>query len=89
LIKGEVMDEVEAIADNDEWELVGEFGFFEEVLDLFWVIKVTFPADALHLMHLTSTSGSLDVLKVNFGVLVKVENRAKVIVEPCADSLAA
>jgi len=37
------VDEVEAITDNDEWELVGEFGFFEEVLDLFWIIKNYFP----------------------------------------------
>jgi hypothetical protein len=70
-------------------QLVGELGFFEEVLDLFWVIKVTFQADVFHLMDLTSTSGSLDVLKVNFRVLAKVDNQAKVILEPYADSWAA
>jgi hypothetical protein len=42
-IKDEVVDEVETITDNDEWELVREFGFFEEVLDLFWIIKNYFP----------------------------------------------
>jgi len=62
-IKDEVVDEVEAITDNDEWELVGEFGFFEEVLDLFWIIKITFPADAFYLADLTSTSGSWMYLK--------------------------
>jgi len=28
-IKGKVVEEVEVITDNDESELVGEFGFFE------------------------------------------------------------
>lgn len=77
------MDEVEVIADNDEWELVRELGFFEEILDLLRIVKVTFLADSLHFANLASASGSLNVFEVNLGIFTEVDNRAKVVVEPC------
>jgi hypothetical protein len=73
-VEDEVMDEVETIVDNDEWELIGELGFLEEVFDLLQIIEVTLSANAFDLTDLTSASGSLDVLKVNLGILAEVEN---------------
>jgi hypothetical protein len=73
-IKDEAMDEVEAITDDDEWELVEELGFFKEVFDLLWIVKVTLATDALHLANLTSTSGDLDVLEINFRFLAVIDH---------------
>jgi hypothetical protein len=81
--KDEVVDEVEAIAYDDEWEVVGELGFSEKTFDLLRIVKVTFLTNAPHLANLTSTSGNLDVLKMNLRILTEIDNRAKVIVEPC------
>lgn len=79
-IANEVVDKVEAIAGDNEWELVGELGFFEEILDLLRIIEVTSPTDTLNLADLTSASGGPDVLEVNFGTPAEVDNRAKIIV---------
>jgi hypothetical protein len=73
-VEDEVMDEVETIADNDEWELIGELGFLEEVFDLLRIIEVTLSANAFDLTDLAGASGSLDVLKVNLGILAEVDN---------------
>lgn len=34
------MNEVEAVTDNDERELLGEMGLLQEVLDFFAIIKI-------------------------------------------------
>jgi hypothetical protein len=73
-VEDEVMDEVETIADNDEWELIGELGFLEEVFDLLRIIEVTPSANAFDLTDLAGASGNLDVLKVNLGILAEVDN---------------
>jgi hypothetical protein len=32
-VENQIVNEVEAIADDDEWQLFGELGFLQEVLD--------------------------------------------------------
>lgn len=49
-VENEVMDEVEAITYDNEGQLVGEFGLFEEVLHSLGVVTVALSTDALHLM---------------------------------------
>ena len=75
------MHEVEPIADDDKRKLVLEFGLLEEILDFLWVVVVALSAYTLDLSNLVSTCGSLDVLEVNFGILAKVDDRSKVVVE--------
>ncbi len=36
------MDEVESVANNNEWQLFSQLGFLQEVLDLLGVIMVYF-----------------------------------------------
>ena len=75
------MHKVEPIADDDERELVLEFGLLEEVLDFLRVVVVALSADALDLSDLVCASGRLDVFEVDFGVLTKVNDRTEVVVE--------
>lgn len=75
------MHKVKPIADNDERELILKFGLLEEVLDLLRVVVVALSTNTLHLSDLVRTSGRLDVLEVDFGVLAKVDNRTEVVVE--------
>ena len=75
------MHEVEPIADDDKRKLVLEFGLFEEILDFLRVVVVALSAYTLDLSDLVSTRGSLDVLEVDFGILAKVDDRSKVVVE--------
>ena len=72
---------VEAVADNDERQLIVELGLLEEVLHLFGVVRVRLAADALHFTQLAGARGRLDVLEVHFGVLRHIDDRAKVVVE--------
>ena len=69
-VEDEVVDEVEAIADDDERELVGELGLLEEVLDALGIVAVALTADTLHLLDLSSLAGSLDTQDNN--VMIKV-----------------
>jgi hypothetical protein len=80
-VEDEVMNEIEAVANDDEGELVGELGLLEEVLDLLRVVEVRFADDALDLADLTGASRRLDVLEVDLRVFRKVDDRAEVIVE--------
>jgi hypothetical protein len=80
-VEDEVMNEIEAVANDDEGELVGELGLLEEVLDLLRVVEVRFADDALDLADLTRASCRLDVLEVDLRVFRKVDDRAEVIVE--------
>ena len=82
-VQDQVVHEVEAVADDDERELVLELGFFEEVLDFLRVVEIALATDTLNRPDLTSTRGSLNVLKVDFGILAQVNDRAKIIVQPC------
>ena len=75
------MNEIEAIANNNEWELVSEFRLLEEVFDFLRIIEVTLATDALNLSDLTGASGSLDIFEVDFRVLAKIHNGTKIVVE--------
>jgi len=39
-VEDQVVDEVEAIAYNDQWQLLGQFGLLQEVLDFFSIVEV-------------------------------------------------
>jgi hypothetical protein len=75
------MHEVEPIADNDERKLVLELGLLEEILDLLRVVIVALSTDALHFSDLVGAGGGLNVLEVNLGILAKVYDGSKVVVE--------
>ena len=80
-IKNQVVHKIKPIADDDERELVLEFGLLEEILDFLWVVVVALSANALDLSDLVRASGCLNVLEVDFGVLAKVDDRTEVVVE--------
>ncbi|KAI3480029.1 hypothetical protein L1887_57805 [Cichorium endivia] len=80
-VEDEVVDKVEAVADDDERQLVRELCLLEEVLDLFGVVVVGLAADALDLADLTGAGGGLDVLEVHLGVGGEVDDGAEVVVE--------
>lgn len=65
-VENEIVDKVESVANDDERELIGEFGFLEEVLDLLRVVEVRLANDTFDFADLTSSSCGLDVLEVNF-----------------------
>ena len=75
------MYKVEPIADDDERKLVLEFSLLEEILDFLRVVVIALSADALDLSNLVGTGGSLDVLEMDLGVLTKVDDGPKVVVE--------
>jgi hypothetical protein len=75
------VNEIEAVADNDERQLICELGLLEEVLDLLGVVVVGFPADALDFADLACASCGLDVLEVYLRILAKVDNGAKIVVQ--------
>ena len=75
------MHKIEPIADDNERELVLEFGLFEEVLDFLRVVVVALSADALNLSDLVRASGRLNVLEVDFGVLAEVDDGTEVVIE--------
>lgn len=74
------MHEVEAIAHDDERELIREFGFLEEILDFLRVVEVTLATDTLNFTDPTSPGGGLDILEVHLGILAQVDHQAKVII---------
>ena len=80
-IEDQVVHKVEPIAHDDERELVLKFCLFEEILDFLRVVVVALSANTLDLPDLVSAGGSLDVLEVDFGVLAKVDDGSKVVVE--------
>ena len=75
------MHKVEPIADNDERKLVLEFCLLEEILDFLRIVVVALSTNAFDLPNLIGAGGSLDVLEVDFGILAKVDDRSKVVVE--------
>lgn len=51
--------------------------YLQEVFNPLWVIAVALSTDSLHFFDLTCFTGSLDVLKVNVGLLAEIHNRPK------------
>lgn len=75
------MNEVEAVADDNEGKLIGEFGFLEEVFDFLGIVEVALPADTFDFADLPCARGGLDVFEVNFRILAEVDNRAEVVIQ--------
>jgi hypothetical protein len=73
--------EVEAVANDYEWKLIGKLGLLQKVLDLLGVIVIGLPTDALNFTNLTCPCSSLDILEVNLWVIAQIDDRAKVIIE--------
>ena len=71
------MHKVEAVADDDERQLVGELGLLQEVLHALRVEAVALAADALHLFDLARLARRLDVLEVDVGLLAEVDDGAQ------------
>lgn len=57
------MHEVEAVAHDDERQLVGQLGLLQEVLHALGVVAVRLAADALHLLDLTGLARRLEETK--------------------------
>ena len=76
-VHDKVANEVEAIADNDEWELVGQLDLLEEVLDNLRIVVLALTADALDFADLANLASSLDVLEVDLWILAVVDNRTE------------
>jgi hypothetical protein len=39
-VENQIVNEVEAIADDDEWQLFRQLGFLQEVFHFLWIVKV-------------------------------------------------
>ena len=72
-----VADHVEAVADNNEGQLVGQLGLLEEVLDALGIKVLVLAADALDLAQLVGLDGRLDVLEDDFLVGAEVDDGAE------------
>lgn len=85
-IEHKIMHEVESIANDDQWELVGQLGLLKEILDLLWVVKVTFTTDSLDLSNLASTASGLNVLEMHLGVLTEIDDRSEIVIKTWGDA---
>ena len=79
------MHEVEAVADDDERQLVGQLCLLEEVLDALGIVAVALTADPLHLLDLARLARRLDVLEVHLGVLAEVHDGAEEVEQACGE----
>ena len=70
-IQHKVVNKVVSIAHNNQRQLIGQLGLLQEVLDALRGITVALPADTLHLLNLSGLAGSLDILKMDLGILEK------------------
>ena len=75
------MHEIEAVANDDEWELISQLGLLQEILDLLGVVVVGFSTDALNLTNLASPRCGLDVLEVDLRVFAEVYNRTEIVIK--------
>jgi len=76
-IKHQVVDKVEAVADDDQRQLVRQLGLLQKVLDALGVVAVGLAADALHLLNLARLARRLNVLEVNLRILAEVDDGAQ------------
>ena len=80
-IENEIVHEVESIADDNQRELIGQFGFLEEVLHSLGIVAVRFAANTFDFFDLTRLACGLDVFEVNIRLLTEVDDRAKKVEE--------
>lgn len=71
------MDKVKSVTDNNQGQLIGQFGLLQEVLDTFWVVAVALTANSLHFLDLSRFTSGLDVLEVYVRILTEVNNRSQ------------
>lgn len=71
------MNKVKSVTDNNQGQLIGQFGLLQEVLDTLWVIAVALTTNSLHFLDLSRFTGSLDVLKMYIWILTEVNNRSQ------------
>ena len=65
-VEHKVVYKVEAIAHNDEWQLISELGLLQETLDAFWVVAVALTTDAFNLLDLTGLACRLFLKKPHY-----------------------
>lgn len=75
------MNEVVVIVNDDQWQLFGKFGFFEEVFYFFWVVESVVVVDVFYFVVLVNFGGRFDVFEVDIGVLGEVDNVVEVVKE--------
>jgi hypothetical protein len=80
-IKNKIVNKVEAIAHNNEWQLVRQFCLFQKVFDSLGIEAVGFATNAFDLFDLACFARGLDVFEVNVWFLAKVDYRAEKIEE--------
>lgn len=71
------MNKVKSVTDNNQGQLIGQFGLLQEVLDTLWVIAVALTTNSLHFLDLSRFTGSLDVLEMYIWILTEVNNRSQ------------
>lgn len=71
------MDKVKSVTDNNQGQLIGQFGLLQEVLDTFWVVAVALTTNSLHFLDLSCFTSGLDVLEVYIRILTEVNNRSQ------------
>ena len=67
------MHKVVAVTNNNKWQLIGQLGLLQEVLDTLRGVAVGLAADPLNLLDLTGLAGSLDILEVHFRILKQLK----------------
>lgn len=83
-VQHQVVHKVEAVAHNDEGQLVGQLGLLQEVLHALWIVHGALATDALHLLDLPRLHRRLDVLVVHLAVLAEVHNGPQEVEQACA-----
>lgn len=71
------MNKVKSVTDNNQGQLIGQFGLLQKVLDTLWVIAVALTTNSLHFLDLSRFTGSLDVLEMYIWILTEVNNRSQ------------
>mmetsp|Transcript_30631 Transcript_30631/g.49135 ORF Transcript_30631/g.49135 Transcript_30631/m.49135 type:complete len:331 (+) Transcript_30631:1972-2964(+) len=73
----ELLHKVMEVANVDQRAGIRQLGFLQEVLHFHWVVVGALTADALHLLHVAASAGSLDVLEMNIRIGAGVQNRTE------------
>ena len=73
-VKYQVVNKIEPITNYDKRQLICQFRFFQEILNALRVVTVRFTTNSFDLFDLSSFASSLDILKMNFRILTKVNN---------------
>jgi len=86
-VQNQIVNKVEAIANNDQRKLLGKVGFLQEVLDLLGVKVVRFSADTFHFLDLAHCCGGFNVLEGDLLILAQVDDTTEVVVETLGSSV--